>query len=227
MSMAKLLLVDDEIDILEPLAFNLENLGYETLLAESGHEALDLITKHSFQAIISDVKMPNGDGVELLKSMKEANPSGPSLSFITGDSGLTLKEALHLGACQLLAKPFDFDELQDRIVWNLTPRYRRWQQPPKQAPQLSLKGFEAAIGAGGLSMTVDIADWHDCPAAGHPCQFATQTSWGLISGVARAVWHCSDSRRIGLEFIYLSDPCRAVVLEEMSKNLPVPYIPIM
>ena len=66
----KILVVDDEPDLRELLADEFEYAGHKPFLASNGKEAYDLCTNEEFDAVISDVRMPGGDGIELLEDIE-------------------------------------------------------------------------------------------------------------------------------------------------------------
>jgi len=80
----KILLVDDEPDILEIVGYNLNNEGYQVLTAENGKQAVKLATKHQPQLIILDVMMPEMDGIEACEQIRK-NPalSETIITFLT------------------------------------------------------------------------------------------------------------------------------------------------
>jgi len=64
------LIVDDEANFREALAFLLKMEGYKILTAESGHSALKLLKERKVDVVVSDIRMPDGDGIELLRRLK-------------------------------------------------------------------------------------------------------------------------------------------------------------
>lgn len=107
----KLLLVDDEVDLLESIAEDLELEGFHVTQAQNGKMALDLITKEQdldqFDAVVSDIAMPIMDGLTMLAEMRKAGKSTP-LIFLSGyaDKEKAI-EAMKNGAIDMLDKPYD------------------------------------------------------------------------------------------------------------------------
>src|SRR3712207_892544 len=93
----RVLVVDDEPLLCDVLVFYLEDAGYETLVAHSGHEALELLSKRPVDAVVSDIRMPSGSGIELLDSIKATMPGKPVVLFMTAHSDITVEEAYHKG----------------------------------------------------------------------------------------------------------------------------------
>jgi putative nucleotidyltransferase with HDIG domain len=105
----RILIVDDEEVICTILARRLTREGYACVTANDGREALRCFYKHPFSLIISDIKMPEIDGVELLKRVKAANPS-MMVIMITAFPDIDLAvEAMRLGAYDFIIKPADLD----------------------------------------------------------------------------------------------------------------------
>ncbi|MGB5616757.1 MAG: response regulator [Desulfobacterales bacterium] len=111
----KVLLVDDEEDFLEVLSERMTNRGIEVSTATSATEAIRIAEKESFDAIIVDLMMPEMDGLEALKLIKEKKPESQVI-LLTGhatvDKGI---EAMKLGAMDFLEKPADLSQLTEKI----------------------------------------------------------------------------------------------------------------
>jgi two-component system, NtrC family, sensor kinase len=105
MSASKILIVDDEQAIVRLLSMSLKSDGYDTCTASSGEEALDVFENQSPDIVVTDIKMPGMDGLELLKRIKERDPD-KEVIIVTGhgdiDSTIT---ALQYGASDFINKP--------------------------------------------------------------------------------------------------------------------------
>ncbi len=110
------LVVDDEPVLRELVAFILIDKGFQVLEAESGDAAFQLICKNDFDVVVSDVRMPNGSGVELLTRISNMTKRKPMVFLVSGYSEISLEEARKLGARDLLNKPVDYDKLCQAIV---------------------------------------------------------------------------------------------------------------
>src|SRR5262245_62156289 len=84
------LVVDDEPDLREMVSFEFELKGHQVHSAENGSAAFDVFQKNPIDIVITDVRMPGGDGPELLDKVKSKNPAVPVI-FITGFSDITLE----------------------------------------------------------------------------------------------------------------------------------------
>jgi len=108
----KILVVDDEQGLREVLSIMLKRTGYDVTSVTDGGEAVDLLNKEIFDLVITDLRMPNVDGMEVLKAAKSASPETVVLvitAFATADSAV---EAMKQGAYDYLTKPFQVDEVQ-------------------------------------------------------------------------------------------------------------------
>ena len=112
MSEGRVLIVDDDLALLQalPEALRLRMAGVTVDTADSGAAALDRITAENYDAIVTDIKMPGMDGLELLAEVRGRRPDTPML-MITGhgEHGLAI-QALRGGAYDFIQKPVDRDE---------------------------------------------------------------------------------------------------------------------
>ncbi len=107
----KLLLADDEAGIRKVLGISLEDSGYDVLLAENGEEALRLFREALPSIVLTDIKMPGIDGIELLGIIKQENPD-TEVIMITGHGDMDLAiESLKLEAADFITKPINNDAL--------------------------------------------------------------------------------------------------------------------
>lgn len=119
---AKILVVDDDPNLLDLLMDTLNTIGYRAEGVSNGVEALSRIKKEQFQMVISDIKMPEMDGVQLLKKIRELVPSMPVL-FISGYAEPEL-----IGRASpdgFLAKPFRINLLEELIEKTLIGKPER------------------------------------------------------------------------------------------------------
>ena len=110
--MEKILVVDDEQSLREVLSIMLKRAGYAVTSAMDGEEAIELLNKEIFDLVITDLRMPKIDGMDVLKAVKSASPETVVLiitAFATADSAV---EAMKQGAYDYLTKPFQVDEVQ-------------------------------------------------------------------------------------------------------------------
>jgi PAS domain S-box-containing protein len=114
---ARLLVVDDEAEIAELIGEMLSSAGYEVMTAESGAVALAMLEEARFDAIISDLHMPELDGAGLWREVKRTRPAlARRMLFVTGDTlSPTARQFLDEARCDRLNKPFAKAELLARV----------------------------------------------------------------------------------------------------------------
>ena len=109
-----ILIVDDELGIRELFKEELTDNGANVLEASSGNMAIEVFNKGGVDVVISDIRMPDGDGVQLVKSIKEKNSDIP-IYLITGFSDYTGNELKVLGIEAIIFKPFDISEVVQMV----------------------------------------------------------------------------------------------------------------
>lgn len=110
-----LLVVDDEADLREAIVFDFKRKGFTVLSAKSGMDALELLKANRVDLIISDVRMPEGDGIFLLEKIQSLETKIP-LIFVTGFTDYTEAECVKRGALKVIAKPFDRKALMSSVI---------------------------------------------------------------------------------------------------------------
>jgi CheY-like chemotaxis protein len=110
------LVVDDEIDLRDIVALELEYIGARVIKAENIERARDLIKSEFFDLVISDIQMPGGTGIELLKFIKAQKSQNLPVILFTGFADITPEEAFDKGAEALINKPFSLEEILELAV---------------------------------------------------------------------------------------------------------------
>lgn len=158
-----ILVVDDEVDLREIVASELEYMG--AIVSQAGNimAADGILKQKKIDLIISDIRMPGGTGVELLKTVKARNILYPPVILITGFADITPEEAYAEGAEALLNKPFQLDELIQVSARLIQPVEKRFMEvaigtenklsviskfPLKETPHFEL-------GRGGIFLQTD------------------------------------------------------------------------
>jgi signal transduction histidine kinase len=107
-----ILLVDDEEGIRTVLGISLRDMGYHVITAENGHEALRIFKKECPAIVLTDIKMPEMDGIELLRRIKEHNPD-TEVIMITGHGDMDLAiKSVKYAATDFVAKPINDEILE-------------------------------------------------------------------------------------------------------------------
>ena len=103
----RILLVDDEGFILKTYSLLLGENGYPVVTADCGRKALEKFAQHSFDLVITDLAMPDGDGFTLIDEIKDKSPNTPIIA-LTGKASKSVRKYVSLlGANALLEKPCD------------------------------------------------------------------------------------------------------------------------
>jgi len=114
--MARLLLVEDDVNLAETLVELLEMEGFEVEWVGDGEKALDATFVNSYDLLLLDVNVPFVDGFELLDGLRKSGDDTPAI-FITAMSDIaSLSKGFEIGADDYIKKPFEFDELIVRIT---------------------------------------------------------------------------------------------------------------
>lgn len=123
----RILIVDDEEEILNMLRRNLEMEGYEVTTTTSPAEAVALMTQELFNLAMLDIKMPGMSGVDLLQELKRINPLS-NIIMMTGYSSMAnVIDCLGSGAVDYFVKPFGDIELIIQALGQARDRIDRWR----------------------------------------------------------------------------------------------------
>ncbi len=235
---ATILVVDDEADLRKALLFDFKRLGYSVLEAGSGREAYGIITSRKIDLVLSDIRMPDGDGVELLRAIQKLERDRPLAILFTGFTDLSLEDPYDLGALAIFPKPFDRKSLISAVQSALarTP----WEGDGKGIGdfdlELSFDSFESAVsrallnfGSGGLYVWAETPPFRVGDAvrlrftfrSGEPAAFS-------IRGLVR--WtRTSRSERgepgFGLEILETDAATRTALLARIAESGPRAFIP--
>jgi two-component system response regulator (stage 0 sporulation protein F) len=110
-----ILVVDDEAGIRDAIEESLQLYGFKTYSASGGHAAFKIVRSQKIDLVISDLKMPEGNGIELLREIKSFSKDIPVV-FISGFSDYTVDALLLLGAIRVFQKPFRMKDLTDYVI---------------------------------------------------------------------------------------------------------------
>src|SRR5680860_66006 len=120
--MTTILYVEDEVYLLEEIAAELSENGYNVLQAHDGIEALQMIIEHQPDLIVCDITMPRMNGRELVKKLRDEHPEFANipLLFLSALADRNdILEGMNLGADDYLTKPVDIDMLLGKIASRL------------------------------------------------------------------------------------------------------------
>ena len=109
------LVVDDEEDLCDILSMILKFEGANVITANNVNDAFKVVKENQIDVVISDIRMPNGSGIELLDKIKKFNPDSPAVVLMTGDSAISEESVKSKGALALHQKPMDYKKIIDLI----------------------------------------------------------------------------------------------------------------
>ena len=149
----RILIVDDEANIRNSLTAVLTDEGYECLPAKDGQEALQLVETEELQLIITDLVMPNLDGLELLREVRKNHEDIRVIMLTAYGTVESAVQALKFGAVDFLLKPVDFEMLLLKVqeVFREVALRREVEQMKQQCQAGTCDGVpEAHEGLGDL-----------------------------------------------------------------------------
>jgi two-component system response regulator AtoC len=111
----KILLVDDESDIIEVIQDRLEAYGFIVVTAGTGLEALKKLSTERFDGVFLDVKMPEMGGIEALEEIRKKDKEIPIIIITSSSTQEAAIEAMAKGASEYILKPFEWAELKGKI----------------------------------------------------------------------------------------------------------------
>lgn len=111
----RILIVDDNPHMCNLLVDILEIFNYQGIKARDGEEALGFLKKNDYQMVITDLRMPNLGGMDLLKTIKDENPSMPVVVITAFGKSDTKQDVMAARADGYLAKPFKVNEIEDLL----------------------------------------------------------------------------------------------------------------
>jgi two-component system response regulator PilR (NtrC family) len=139
MSSPSVLIVDDEPDIRELLAMTIRRMGFEALCAADLEAARNLLAKRRFDFCLTDMKLPDGTGLQLIEHL-QSRPDAPPVAVITAFGSVDLAiESMKAGAFDFLTKPIDLERLR-ALVKNALPGATAQKDAGTDAPRAELLG---------------------------------------------------------------------------------------
>ena len=115
MKLEKILVVDDVDEIRDILSAFLKEEGYEVYTAENGKKALNIVKEKNIDLVLTDVRMPEINGYDLTKIVKEINPGIGVIIMTAYTSVYTEGDMRKIGADDFTTKPFNLSDVADKI----------------------------------------------------------------------------------------------------------------
>jgi CheY-like chemotaxis protein len=237
----KILVVDDEEDLRDAISFDFTRRGFKVSVAGSGNEAFRMLEKDRPDVVLSDVRMPDGDGIMLLDKMRANFDKMPVVIFITGYADIPLEQAYSKGVDAVFNKPFNSKDLYEAVQRALQPvdyRFRRQcvrveanyptslEFPGNSIP---LNGTAQNLGKGGAFIEYNGPDF---PKLGE-CKFRLEVSGPesfTIQGSGYVRWVRKTPEGdlkpgIGLEFISFEESCFKKIVQVINSLQTKAFIP--
>lgn len=247
-----ILIVDDEPDIRELIEFEFESEGHRPRTASSGRKAILAVRKDPPDLVVTDIRMPDGDGIELLKFIKAEYPKIPVV-FISGYSDISIEDAFDLGVEAVFAKPFSLNHLLEaarKITQDVDRRWKHQQEYSRQrssprmvvdlASEVRLGASEAEktrilnVGRGGAFFSYAGALF---PAVGDEVSFKIPLvfpdgSRTVMEGAGIVRWvrkNADESQSLasgfGIEFVSVTEGARSKLIELINAQRIQAFIP--
>jgi len=128
----RILVVDDNPEMARTLCDGLADDGYQAIAASSGQEAIALLSREPFDALVTDLRMPDVDGFEVIAFARARDATRPIIAMTGAMPAEGIATSLRCGAALCLAKPFRQSELQ-AALHALLPA-SSWEGPPAAPP---------------------------------------------------------------------------------------------
>jgi CheY-like chemotaxis protein len=233
-----LLVVDDEADLRDIVASELEFMGAKVFQAENVASAKKILDDQSIDLIVSDIRMPGGTGIELLEYVKNKNVSSPPVILITGFADITMEDAFDKGAEALVNKPFKLDDLINLAVKYTEPFDARFKEKFTSTRKLDLSfkeeidkkmtTHELSFGRGGVAIVIDT--FSSKVEIGELLNFQFTFSNQVLEGVGICRWfkvaeQDSSKAFLGLEFLQLSETTLQYLSHFVDEHHPKSFIP--
>jgi CheY-like chemotaxis protein len=237
-----ILVVDDEPALRKAIIFDFKKKGFQVLEAENGRAAFEIVKGQHIDLVLTDVRMPGGDGIELLDNIKARDPNLPVVMFITGFADISLEEAYDKGVNVVFSKPFDRKNLLAAVIRAVGEKDEQWQSRKSDRLvsdfNIELAGAELGkpiqgkvlnIGRGGFFVSVE----NPAVSMGSKIDFHIKFQQGtlkIIKGTGIVRWVRAEPVEgqpsgYGVEFDSLDDQSRKQVIELINTMKTRSFIP--
>jgi len=234
------LVADDERGIRDTISLRFKKFGFNIDTAASGNEAWQMLEKNRYDIVITDIRMPNGNGLELLERIKERNIDFPKVYFISGFADLSLEDVFDLGADGLFAKPFSTNMLMNSIRKAFLSLEDRWAKIPADPKFKIMRKYnklstaynngDINIGRGGLFLKIEDRFPHGNVITAFKIEIGDNIPCAEISGIGQIQWARKGKRPglppgVGIEILFLEDHCRDKYINWLKEKKIRKFIP--
>lgn len=234
----RLLVVDDEVDLREIVASELEFMGAIVTQADNIFAAQKILDEQSIDLVISDIRMPGGTGIDLLKTIRSKTASHPPVILITGFADITVEEAFNMGAEALMNKPFRLEDLlkkADKLTSPIPARWKRQDEKKKNLLKLSFpqslmetkESHMLDLGRGGFTLLSHSEGFENHQLLDFELQFKDLT----LKGEGQVKWikshEGSNNLMVGIQFTWLDDETYSLLSNQSTFTSVIPWIPVL
>lgn len=149
--MKKILIVEDELSILKLLTYNLEQEGYEVESAMEGDKGLEMALSNSYDMILLDLMLPNNDGMEICRELRQEKSEVPIIMLTAKDSEIDKILGLEIGADDYITKPFSPRE----VIARMKAIFRRYKKSENKKEVESKQTQEEVVIVGDIMIYPD------------------------------------------------------------------------
>jgi FixJ family two-component response regulator len=233
----KVIVVDDNEVMCNLLSSNLENFGVNVTAVYEPEKALELLAVDRYDCIISDIRMPGMDGVELLERIRENNPLWPFVILISGHHDYDMDDLLNYGAVDFVNKPFKIEEIYNLVsnyfIDDLVQRNRVMlldRDVDYQFSELVIDLNFVSVGTGGAFISfsdmphlekAEVGSVYDFNVkvgnTNEPIKIAVEVVWKKEKG--------EEHPGLGVRFLTLTPQVDAFVKKHISENKISSFIP--
>ncbi len=222
---AAILVVDDEPLLLKLVADWFESAAGRVFVARNGVEALQVAAGNKIDLIITDVRMPVMNGIDLLKEVKTKQPHASRVILVTGFADVEAREAYDLGAEAILEKPFGLDDLTHAAQRVLAEREQLWQTPLDLAAYPTLAGGFASLDLALKEHRITFGRGGFCVESKQPLvegpvniklDFKADNFFLAGQGIIR--WLAPVANQVGVELTYVAKEARERVIELTERS---------
>lgn len=230
---ATVLIVDDEAGLLEILSGWFEREGCTVLTAANGALALELAAHHSIDVLISDIRMPVMDGIQLAKRIKQSGKYIAKIIFISGFTDIDERESFGLGIEAKLSKPIRRLDLVSVVRRCLLDRGELWCEPPSSDAETTLEAAFASVKAALEQDQIAFGHGGICirslstAQAGETIRLSVEFTADsqTLAGQGIVRWTAQPEEQIGIEITFIDDENRAWAVDLAERHNSMSFIP--
>lgn len=234
----KILVVDDQPSFRDALSTECDLLGYEPLTASDGNQAFELYKDNEVALILSDIRMPENDGQDLLKRIRQKSTVHVPFVFLSGFSDVNLSEALDHGADGYLHKPVTSESLSQMIEELTSSLEKRLSMKKSLNAKTTIAFVEERPGSIGIGRRGFFAESATCN--GFEClkndelvnfQLHIPSLFSnKLDGCGKVLWKRIENlpglkSGIGIQFEYLEENSRNSLIKYINEATPRASVP--